>query len=79
MERKWKYYIVLNNDREDLIEETENEDPVNGLPLCQDYTIAKCFDSPEELLEWVEDKTSLSIENEDFHIEGHYETIKHDN
>lgn len=38
MERKWKYYIVLNNDREDLIEETENEDPVNGLPLCQDYT-----------------------------------------
>lgn len=35
MERKWKYYIVLNNDREDLIEETENEDPVNGLSLCK--------------------------------------------
>lgn len=76
MERKWKYYIVLNNEHEDLVESVDKEDLENGLPLCQDYNTAKWFDSPGELLEWVKNKTSLSIENEDFHIEGHYETIK---
>lgn len=76
MERKWKYCIVLNNGSDDLVESVDKEDPVDGLPLCQDYNAAKWFDSPEELLKWVHTKTSLSVENEDFHIEGHYKTIK---
>ena len=78
MEKGWKYYIVLNNGKDDIVESCDSEDPVNGLPLCQDYNVGKWFDTPEELIEWVKTKTSLSIEREDFHIEGHYETIRYD-
>lgn len=76
--KKWKYYIVLNNGEDDLVESVDQEDPVDGLPLCQDYNVAKWFNSPDDLLKWVQTKTSLSLENDDFHIEGHYEIIKYD-
>ena len=56
---KWRYYIVLNNDTNDLVEDVETSD---GLPLCSDYAVAKWFDSSEELNKWVSEKTSLSLE-----------------
>lgn len=70
----WKYYIVVNNATNDLV---EGEETTDGLPLCSDYAVAKWFDSPEELNKWVAENTTLSLENADYHIEGHYETIKY--
>ena len=70
---EWKYYIVLNNNTNDLVEEAETSD---GLPICSDYAVAKWFDSPEKLNKWVSKNTSLSLENEEYHIEGHVEIIK---
>lgn len=77
VEYKWKYYIVLNNDKNDLVEDGEVETS-DGLPLCSDYAAARWFDSPEELNEWVSTNTTLSLENVDYHIEGHYEKIRYE-
>ena len=73
MENNWKYYIVLNDSKYDLNNIVEyKESPGDGLPLCLDISVAMNFDSPEQLIAWVKENTSLSIENGDFHIEGHY-------
>lgn len=72
MQHKWKYFIILNDGSfpNDIIESKETVD--GELPLCCDFNIAINFDSPEELQKWVKDYTSLSLENGDYHIEGHY-------
>ena len=72
MQHKWKYFIILNNDKlsHNIVECGETVD--KELPLCCDFSIAINFDSPEELQKWVKDHTSLSLENGDYHIEGHY-------
>lgn len=44
----------------------------DGIPVCCDFSVAKSFSSPDELLKWVCENTSLRKENGDFHIEGHY-------
>ena len=73
MGKIWKYFIVLNDPKCELSNIVQNKGySGNGLPLCQDFSIAINFDSPEQLLTWVKSNTQLSIENEDFHIEGHY-------
>lgn len=46
--------------------------PGDGIPLCVDFNIAISFNTPEELNDWVENNTSLSLDNGDYHIEGHY-------
>lgn len=49
MDRRWKYFIVLNsNDFPYNIVEFE-ETPDGELPLCCDLNVAINFDSPEEL------------------------------
>ena len=40
--------------------------------MCNDFTVAKYFLSPEELVEWVKENTSLVLDEGDYHIEGHY-------
>lgn len=71
MKCEWKYFIVLNNDNNDYV--SDCEEPGEGLPLCGgDFTVAKYFLSPEELVEWVNENTSLVLEEGDYHIEGHY-------
>ena len=72
MKKQWKYFIALNNDSWDYVEGEETPD---GLPIGNDFSVAKWFDSPDELNEWVSNHTSLSIENEEYHIEGHYVTV----
>lgn len=72
MNKRWKYFIVLNNDECDYVEDEQTRD---GLPVGSDFSFAKGFDTPEELLGWVEEHTTLSVEDEDFHIEGHYVII----
>lgn len=70
---KWKYFIVLNDLKyglNNIVEAAPCEN--DGLPICQDFSVAINFDSPEELNEWVEDETDLNVENGDYHIEGHY-------
>lgn len=70
---KWKYFIVLNDLKYGLNNIVEAAPCKNdGLPICQDFSVAINFDSPEELNEWVEDETDLNVENGDYHIEGHY-------
>ena len=72
MDRRWKYFIVLNsNDFPYNIVEFE-ETPDGELPLCCDLNVAINFDSPKELNSWVKEHTSLILENCDYHIEGHY-------
>lgn len=43
-----------------------------GLPLCQDFSVAINFSLPDELIEWLIKNTNLNMENGDFYIEGHY-------
>lgn len=70
---KWKYFIVLNDLKYGLNNIVEAAPCKNdGLPICQDFSVAINFDSPEELNEWVEYETDLNMENGDYHIEGHY-------
>lgn len=71
MKCEWRYFIVLNN-RDDLNNIVEFSETPNGLPLCQDFSVAINFKTPEKLNKWVSENTSLSVENEDYHIEGHY-------
>lgn len=72
MEHRWRYFVVLNNNDciHNIVEYAETAD--GELPLCCDFTVAINFDSPEELILWVTEHTSLSYENNDYHIEGHY-------
>lgn len=72
MKKEWKYFISLNNNKWDYV---EGKQTPNGLPIGNDFSVAKCFDSTEDLLQWVSENTALSAENEDFHIEGHYMTV----
>lgn len=72
MNKSWKYFIVLNY-KEQLGGFVEGKELMgDGLPLCVDFNVAISFKSPEELNEWVKKNTSLSLENGDYHIEGHY-------
>ena len=70
MKYKWKYFFVLNlydtlnNLGEDIVDDE--------LIICCDVTVAKSFDSTEELLKWVKNNTDLKSENGDFKIEGQY-------
>ena len=58
----WMYFIVLNiNDNINNIVE-DKESPEDGLPVCCDFSIAKSFRSSNELLQWVEENTSLKVE-----------------
>lgn len=68
MKCKWKYFIVLNNDSNDLVEEKIDDE----LLVCCDVTVAKSFDSTEELLKWVKNNTDLKADNGDFKIEVQY-------
>lgn len=68
MKCKWKYFIVLNNESNDLVEEKIDDE----LLVCCDVTVAKSFDSTEELLKWVKNNTDLKVDNGDFKIEGQY-------
>lgn len=70
MKCEWRYFIVLNNDKEDIVEEKEVHG--DGIPVCNDFMVAKYFLSPEELVEWVKENTSLILEDGEYHIEGHY-------
>jgi hypothetical protein len=68
----WKYYIELFTDNcyGDFVENTEIEG--NGLPVCSDLSVAKSFNTPDELNQWVKKNTSLNIENCDYGIKGIY-------
>lgn len=68
----WKYYIELFTNRcyGDFVESNEIEG--DGLPVCCDLVVAKSFDTPVELNEWVKENTSLNIENCDYGIKGIY-------
>lgn len=68
----WRYFIVLNvNDAVNNIVESK-EIPGDGLPVCCDFSTAISFSLPNELLQQVEENTSLKVENGDFHMEAHY-------
>ena len=71
MNRKWKYFIVLNdNFPHNIVEYEETQE--GELPLCCDLNVAINFNSLEELTVWVKEHTSLSLENCDYHVEVHY-------
>lgn len=67
MKCKWKYFIVLN-ESDALVEEKVDDE----LLVCCNVTVAKSFDSTEELLKWVKNNTDLKADNGDFKIEGQY-------
>lgn len=68
----WRYFVVLNgNDSvNNIVEDKESHE--DGLPVCCDFSIAISFSSPNKLLQWVEENTSLKVENGDFHMEVYY-------
>lgn len=70
MKCEWRYFIVLNNDKEDIVEGKEVLG--DGIPVCNDFTVAKYFLSSDELVKWVKENTSLILEEGEYHIEGHY-------
>lgn len=72
IKNEWKYFIVLNDKERfgSIVEDVEI--PGDGLPICVDLAVAINFLSPEELVQWVKENTSLVLENGDYHIEGHY-------
>lgn len=51
MKCKWKYFIILN--WEDTLNNLVEEKVDDELLVCCDVTVAKSFDSTEELLKWV--------------------------
>ena len=67
----WKYYIVLFTDKcyGDLVESRECDD---GLPVCCDYNVAKEFNTPEELSQWVKENTTLDLNKCEYGIRGIY-------
>lgn len=68
----WRYFIELFTDRNygDFVEGSEDEQ--DGLPLCNDPTVAIDFASPDELNEWVRVNTSLRYEKMEYGIKGIY-------
>lgn len=73
----WRYFIVLNDPKYRLNNIVEGEDwDGNGLPICQDFSVAINFYSTEQLFSWVKKNTNLVIENNDFHIEGYYGPVE---
>lgn len=70
--KEWCYFIVLNSDNQTHNIVESKESPGDGLPVCCDLSVAISFSSPKELLQWVEENTSLNADNGDFHIEAHY-------
>lgn len=68
----WRYFIVLNgNDSiNNIVEDKESHG--DGIPVCCDFSVAISFASSNELLQWVEENTSLKVENGDFHMEVYY-------
>ena len=73
MKKSWRYFIVLNETKYGMSNIVENKDySGEGLPLCQDFSVAINFSSPDKLIEWVIKNTNLNMGNGDYHIEGHY-------
>lgn len=68
----WKYFIELFLERSygEYVEGAEV--PGDGIPTCVDLNVAKCFDTPNELVEWVNENTSLKVENGEYGIKGVY-------
>lgn len=72
LKHEWKYFIVLNN-KNSYGEFVEDVEYAGEIPCCGDVKVVKSFKTPEMLLEWVKKNTpSLTIENNDFKIEGQY-------
>lgn len=77
MKHSWRYFVVLNDTKYGLSNVVENRGySGNGLPLCQDFSVAINFPSPDELVKWVKENTDLNMKNGDFHIEGHYLSVE---
>lgn len=72
VKHNWRYFIILNSCDfpHNIVESKETAD--GELPLCCDLNVAINFDSPEKLQKWEKENTSLSMENCEYHIEGHY-------
>lgn len=70
--KEWRYFIVHNSDNRTHNIVESKESPGDGLPVCCDFSVAISFSSTKELLQWVEENTSLNADNGDFHIEAHY-------
>ncbi len=71
MKCEWRYFIVLLSEEcYDNFVEAREED--GFLPVCNDPAVAKSFSSPDKLLKWVRENTSLKATNADFKIEGQY-------
>lgn len=68
----WKYYIVLftKNCYGTLVESKEIKG--DGIPVCSDYNVAKTFDTPDELNQWVKENTSLKLKECEYGIHGIY-------
>ena len=71
MKWKWKYFIVLCTDDcyGDFVESAEEGE---GLLVCNDVAVAISFSSTDELIKWVNENTSLKVENGDYKMEGQY-------
>ena len=41
MKCEWRYFIVLNNEKEDIVE--GKEVPGYAIPMCNNFTVAKYF------------------------------------
>lgn len=77
MKNDWRYFVVLNEIKYDLNNIVENKNySGNGLLLCQDFSVAINFSTPDELIKWVKENTDLNMEDRDFHIEGHYLSVE---
>ena len=53
-------------------EYVENAETADGLPVCQDLSVAKFFYSVTELNTWIKYNTSLNVENCEYGIKGVY-------
>lgn len=71
MGKSWRYFIALNEEK-NFGSYVEGRETLDGIPICEDFNVAISFCSPEELNLWVQKNTSLSLDNSDYHIEGHY-------
>lgn len=64
----WRYFIELLGKNEGDYVEAEQIN--GGLPLCADLNVAKDFETPQELLEWVDENTTLT--KEEYSIRGYF-------
>lgn len=67
----WKFFIELYKDN-CYGEYVENAETVDGLPVCQDLSVAKFFYNISELNTWIKYNTSLNDENCEYGIKGVY-------